>query len=202
MTLPKLPGGPPPGQLPKLAPAVPPPFIGLRWIARYVLRSVALDTTQFGDIPLPANGLHAVIEVIAQDTSVNTVSSYVNMQIAIAGGSIDTGNNYRWVDWQTNQNPLGNNQAGQVDISWKAALAAGGGTGAGIFSRSTIQLPFYNDPAKAGNAFWDGIQFDSTNVSRHAGAGVHTGSPITKVRFSANLNNLAAGTTFDVMAVL
>ena len=178
------------------------------WIhwSRYVVGpggNIDTSSNPGGDIPLPPGYNHAMVIWRAQDTSVQTVASFGGLQIAVQGGAIDAGNNYNWSDEDSQGNPVSDlaSNGGINQAAFDAIVTTGGGTGANWWSKGTITLPFYADPI-APTAHWQLSQINASNPIQHIGAGYYNGTgPVTKLHFFSGINNLAAGTTFDLLVM-
>jgi hypothetical protein len=192
--------------LPKLGFVAGPGPIGWEHVARYIINPAAVDTTQFGDIPMPTQYNHAMFVWRAFDTSAATSASFFNMQIGVAGGATDTGATaYNWVDFATinNNGALSNASGGAPaggDSRWAAGVTSGGATGAGFWSKGHILLPFYSATDLHATAEWETGQINAATAIRRMGFGYYSGpvGPVTKVRFSSTNLNFAALTTFDL----
>jgi len=146
----------------------------------------------------------------AQDTSANTTASFGGLQISVAGGTIDTLQHYFWTDWSVSTTSAGasagvaNGNAAGGDISWAAFVTTGGASSTALRSNGRIYFEFYNENQLA-RIWWDALQINNGLIVRRMGAGYYfggTAGPITKLHFFSNANNLAAGTKFELWAVV
>lgn len=207
MTRPRLQGVPPQRRAQGPQPAMQPqpvPFpAGYRFIARYQILAAAVDTSGIGDIPLPAQGMSAIVVLRARDTSANAFASFGGLQCAVRNGAIDTTNNY---DWQevSGAPPAAVASAGGNGVgSLSAFVTAGGGQGGNAWARSVIEIPLYQF-ADQPQFTWRITQLVSTGgqITRSGAGNYRNPGPLSKLRFFSTAGNLASGTTFDVLAVM
>lgn len=170
-------------------------------VSRYVFNAPGASTSAGGDIALPPQYTHAMIIWRASDTSANNAANFGLMQVAKVGGAIDTGANYAWTDWRVDS--AGGTVVGAVPpggTNFGAFVTTGGGTGPQWSSRGAIYLDFYSAADLELAIRWHLVQINGGVVVHRTGAGYHSGTvgPTTKVRFSAGVSLLAAGTTFDL----
>lgn len=183
----------------------------IHWSTYTVGPGGSIDTSSNpgGDITVPSGFRHALL-VCSQcvDGSTNSTASFGGLQIAVAGGSIDTGTNYLWTDasWSTNTGGTSVAPAtnGANDSAWRSFVTTGGSVGAAWPSSARVFFPDYSSTSTHKTAEWEILQINSGTIVRRSGAGYYGGSAgaLTKIHcFSLAGSGLAANTVFELYMI-
>jgi len=189
-------GGLPSGEL--LPPPGPPTW---RFVKRYTISIASIDTTPLGDILVPTQAVHLMVEWEAIDNTANTGAAFGGLQLGTNNGAINTGNNYAWTDYSNANGGAPTGTGANPAASWAAFVTTGGGTGAAWRSKGTIKMLGVQDTSQTPKATWETVQINNGTVVRRSGAGyVNFGGAVTKLHFFAGAGLLAPGTYFELWA--
>ncbi len=192
--------------LPVLGAGPGPIALGWKLVSSYVFLAAAVDTSSGGDILIPPAAPAFCIMWNARDTSGNNFASFGGMRLAVSGGAIDAGANYDWVDTSVGSvAPATALNSGNLVNVISSIVTEGGGTAAQVTCMGAIWFP-RNSPSFKPYCHWqtaqDNITFGTGLVVRSGAGSYRFQGQVTRVRFLSLVNNLAAGTRFDLYAPL
>lgn len=190
-----------------VAPVAPPSLTVIwKFIARYTINPNGINTAPLGDIPLPSQGLHAMVYWSAIDDTANTTGTLCGLQFGIGGGAIQTAANYVWTDFSNANGGAMTVGGNPTDVALRAFVTTGGGTGSVWRSNGRIYFENYSDPSQNQKAWWDTVQVNTGVAIRRSGSGFLATAagqgPLTKLRFSSGAGNLVAGTFFELWVAM